>query len=102
MKRKNIFQHIESAMMCLESVKALAINEDALTIIDSERDNEGMMSPSSEANDIIKANKKILTYIDSLNGKQRIITPAQLSKELGMSELFIEGMLIANGFEEDY
>ena len=98
----DIYQYITSTMMCMSSVAALAINEDTLTMIDEERDNCGTMSPSTEANDIIKANEKILIYIDSLRDKQRIITPNQLSKELGMSEIFIENILIANGFEEDY
>ncbi len=97
----DVYQHITAAMMCIESVTALSINEESLTTTDDEKDNSGIMSPATEANDIIKANKKILLYIDSLRDKQRIITPAQISKVLGMSEVFIENILIANGFEED-
>lgn len=88
-------------MMCIDASIALAIDEESLITIDEERGNQGIMSPSTEANDIMKANKKILIYIDSIKDKQRIITPAQLSKELGISEVFIENILIANGFEED-
>lgn len=97
----DIYQHITSSMMCIDTIAALAIHEESLTIIDEERENQGMMSPSTEANDIVKANEKILLYINSISSKQKIVTPAQISKELGMSEIFIENILIANGFQED-
>ena len=99
---QNILQHIKAVKMCEELGIELAISEEALSIKDEERGNCGTMSPSSEVTDIQKANKKILLYIDSIRDKQRIITPAQISKELGFSKDFVESILIANGFKEDY
>jgi len=98
----DIYQHIKATMMCVESVAELIVDEELLITIDESRDNCGIMSPHAEAEDIMKANEKILLYISSISDKQRIITPNQLSKELGMSAAFIENILIANGFEEDY
>lgn len=92
---------IKATMMCMEAGAALAINEESLTISDEERDNCGEMSSITEFNDIVKANEKILHYIDSLGGKQRVVTSSQISKELGISQMFIEDLLVANGFEED-
>lgn len=97
-----IIQHIKAVMMCEELTLSLAISEDALCVMDEERDNCGAMSPSAQVDDIQKANKKILNYILSIKDKQRTITPAQISIELGYSKDFVETILIANGFQEDY
>lgn len=96
-----IFNHIKATMMCTVVTSRLSDYEDSLSIIDEERDNCGIMSNLTQANDVIKANEKILLYIDSLRGKQRVVTPAQISKDLGYSQDFIESILIANGFQED-
>ena len=94
-------QHIKAIIACEEAALRLAIHEESLNMIQSIEGNCGAMSPLSEANDIKNANEKILLYIDSIRDKQRTITPSQISKELGMSQDFIEAMLIANGFEGD-
>lgn len=99
---QTILQHIKSVMMCEELTIGLAISEDSLCVLDEERGNCGSMSPSSQADDVQKANKKILLYINSIRDNCRTVTPAQISKELGFSQEFIESILIANGFQEDY
>lgn len=96
-----ITQHIKQALVCGELSISLSDHEEALCILDEKRDNCGMMSPSTQVNDIQKANEKILLYIDSLREKQRCVTPAQISKDLGYSQDFVEAILIANGFQED-
>ncbi len=99
---QSIFQHIKAAMMCEELTIGLTISEDSLCVLDEERGNGGAMSPSAQFDDIQKANKKILNYINSIRDTQRVVTPAQISKELGFSQEFVETILIANGFQEDY
>lgn len=99
---QTILQHIKSAMMCEELYIGLAISEESLNLIDEKRDNCGEMSLTSQVDDIRKANEKILIYINSIRNKQRIVTPAQISKQLGFSQDFVESILIANGFQEDY
>lgn len=97
----NIYQHIKAVLMCEELGIELAISEDSLCILNEKRGNCGAMSLSAQVDDIQKANEKILNYIDSIRGKQRIVTPAQISQKLGYSQNFIETILIANGFKED-
>ena len=94
-------QHIKAIIACEEAALRLAIHEESLNMIQSIERNCGAMSPLSEANDIKNANEKILLYIDTLRDKQVTVTPAQISEKLGMSQDFIEAMLIANEFEED-
>ena len=98
---QTILQIIKASMMCEELIVNLDINEEDLCILNEKRDNCGAMSISAQVDDIQKANKKILLYIDSIRDKQRVITPAQISIELGYSKEFIETILIANGFLED-
>ena len=97
-----IIDSILANMMCIEAGTLLNINEESLILLDEERENCAEMSPISQMDDIRKANEKILLYIDSIKDKQRTITPAQISIELGMSKDFVESILLANGFEEDY
>ncbi len=87
--------------MCSDSIEALYLSEDTMTMVDGERDNCGIMSPYTQILDMQKANEKILSYIDSIVGKQTVITSSQISKELGISQGFVEAILIANGFEEN-
>ena len=97
-----IIDSILANMMCIEAETTLAINEKSLILSDEEKDNRAVMSPISQMDDIRKANNRILLYIDSIKDKQRTITPAQISIELGMSKEFVETILLANGFQEDY
>ncbi len=97
----SVIQIIKSSLFCKELDEELGFREEQLTLIDDLTDNCGTLSPSTEEDDIKKANKKILLYINSLKGKQRCVTPSQISKELGYSQNFIESILISNGFEED-
>lgn len=99
-----IIDIIKAATMCEELVTALSISEELLILTEEKKENCncGRMSPSAQADDIQKANKKILLYIGSIKDKQRTITPAEISKKLGFSQDFIETILIANGFQEDY
>ncbi len=99
---QSILQHIKAAMMCEELIIGLAISEESLCVLDEERGNCGIMSPSAQMDDIQKANEKILNYINSIRNTQRVVTPTQISKELGYSQDFVEIILIANGFQEDY
>lgn len=97
----NTLQIIKASLFCDDVDKRLSLHEESLTEIDDQRENGGRLSPSAEANDIKEGNKKILLYIDSLRGKQRCVTPDQISKDLGYSKNFIESILMANGFQED-
>lgn len=100
-QRPKIIYHIKAALLCDNAIYDLELREQALTLTDYELTNCGLLSPSCELKYIIKANKRILEYIDSLKGKQRLVTPIQISKELGLSKEFIEDMLIAHGFIEE-
>lgn len=94
----DLITQLQVTSMCGLASHILDNTEAMMAENDNNLDNCGTMD---QAKDIERANKKILEHIDSLRGKQRVVTPAQISKELGMSEEFIESILIANGFGVD-
>lgn len=96
-----LITQLQVTTMCGLASHILDNTEAMMVDSDNDLDNCGMMDQSSVFKDLERANRKILDYINSLRGKQRAVTPTQIAEELGMSSVFVESILIANGFEMD-
>lgn len=97
----DIITKLEITYMCGLASRILDNIEEMINNNDNNLDNCGMMDKASVFQDLERANRKILDYINSLRGKQVLVTPNQIAEELGMSSEFVESMLIANGFETE-
>lgn len=90
---------LRSVEMCIDASNRLNLLTKSISEHDNELDNCGNLSHSQRMLDLKRAERRVLEYVNTLIGKESVISIPQLSRTLLLAEDVITVILEKNGMD---